>query len=79
MKKKLSDLSPNRTGIIKEIQGKEDLKEKLNALGIRENIKITKISSAFMKGPIVVRIHRMEIALARGMASKVIVETDEKK
>ncbi len=79
MLKKLSELNSNQTGIIKQIDGGDDLKEKLNALGIRENIKITKISESFMQGPIVVRINKMEAALGRGMASKVIVEVDESK
>ncbi len=77
MLKKLSEMNSSQAGMIKEIDGGDDLKEKLNGLGIRENIKITKISETFMQGPIVVRINKMEAALGRGMASKVIVEVDE--
>jgi ferrous iron transport protein A len=50
------------------------LKRKLENLGIREGVKIHKIRGVFARGPVIVKIGRSQIALGRGMASKIMVE-----
>ena len=59
-----------------EILGGHGLISRLNALGIRPGKRITKISSAFMRGPVVIRVDRAEVAVGFGMARKIIVQPD---
>ena len=50
---------------------------RLNALGIRLCKKITKVSSMLMRGPIIVDVDNMTIAIGYGMAQKIMVEVDD--
>ena len=77
MQKSLIELKSKESGIIKQIQGGKRLNEKLSSLGVYINKNITKISGALLQGPVVIRIDKMEIALGRGMASKILVEIKE--
>jgi len=76
MVKRLIDLKAGEKGKIVSIRGGYGFIERLNSLGIRENIEIEKVSDIFFSGPVVIKISNMEIALGRGMASKVFVETE---
>jgi len=70
----LQEMTQNQSGIIKAINGGHKLQEKLNALGIREKIKIKKLSNALLGGPVTIRIDSMEIAIGKRMSEKIIVE-----
>jgi len=48
--------------------------KKLQNLGIREGVVIKKERGMFKFGPIIVKVGRTQIALGRGMASKIIIE-----
>jgi len=61
-------------GQVTEIQGGQKARERLQALGIREGKKLSKISAQFLKGPVTVKVGSTVIALGHGMASKVMVE-----
>ena len=57
--------------IVKDGKG---LKQKLQNLGIREGVVIKKQRGIFTHGPIIVKAGSTQIALGRGMASKIVVE-----
>jgi len=76
MIKKITELNSKESAKVISIEGGRNFKEKLNTLGIRKNIKIKKVSDSFLKGPIVIKINLMEIAIGWGMASKILVQTD---
>lgn len=59
-----------------EILGGHGLVSRLDALGIRPGKRITKISAAFMRGPVVIRVDRAEVAVGFGMARKIVVRPD---
>ena len=61
-------------GQVVEIQGGHRARERLQALGIREGKKLTKISAQFLRGPITVKVGRTVLAVGYGMATKVMVE-----
>ncbi|MDD3625770.1 MAG: FeoA family protein [bacterium] len=64
--------------MIVEIMGGCNFQTKLESLGIRKGITITKLTSQFGKGPITIRVGKTEVALGFGMAEKIIVkEIDE--
>lgn len=61
------------------IEGGHDIEKKLEALGIRKGIEITKISSQVFKGPVLVQAGSTSIAIGHGMAKKILVECRMKK
>ena len=76
MKQKLSIMKSGYSGRIVEINGDNGLIQKLDALGIREGNKITKISEQLMRGPITIRHNNTQLSLGFKMASKIMVETN---
>jgi ferrous iron transport protein A len=70
----LIDLPDGNIATIKTIRGGYGLVKKLDALGIREGKEITKISRQWLKGPVVIRAGKTEIALGYGMARRIMVE-----
>jgi len=59
---------------IVKITGGRKASANLEALGIIPGAVITKVSSNFGGGPIVLKIGKTQFAIGRGIASKVIVE-----
>lgn len=72
----LTQLETGETGIVKEIHGSQGVIKRLNALGIIPGIKIAKLSSMILQGPVVIRLKNTELALGFGMANKILVQKD---
>lgn len=72
----LAEMRAGESGRIVEISSEHGLDRRLDALGIRVGKKITKVSEQLMRGPVLLRQGHTQIALGRGMASKVVVELD---
>jgi len=70
----LSKLKQGDRGTVKYFENGFELKRKLNSMGLIEGKNIKVVSKQLLRGPVVVRIDNMEIAVSRGMASKIIVE-----
>ena len=70
---RLTDLDAGETAVIKEIEGGLKVKMRLEAMGIRPGIKVTKISSHFWKGPVTIKVGRAKVAIGHGMARGVIL------
>ncbi|ACL69264.1 FeoA family protein [Halothermothrix orenii] len=73
----LNKLKQGETGTVVRLIGGHSFKSKLDALGIREGKKITKIGGMIMKGPVTVKVGNTRIAIGNGMADKIIVEIPE--
>ena len=71
---RLTDLDADETAVIKEIEGGLKVKMRLEAMGIRPGIKVTKISSHFWRGPVTLKVGTAKVAIGHGMAQRVIVE-----
>lgn len=69
-------MQSGQTGKVAQVQGGYGLISRLNALGIRPNKRITKVSSMFMRGPVTIQLDNTHIAIGFGMANKIIVELD---
>jgi ferrous iron transport protein A len=69
-------MEAGQTGTVIQILGGRGLTQRLEALGIRPGKKVTKISSAFFRGPITLRVNHTQVALGFGMANKILVEID---
>ncbi len=63
-----------------EIQGGWGIRHRLNKMGIHPGDRVVIRRSAVMGGPILIKVHGMEVALGRGMARKVLISnTNEDK
>ena len=72
----LRQLQSGQSGRVAQVQGGHGLINRLNALGIRPNKRITKVSSMLMRGPVTIQFDNTKIAIGFGMANKIIVELD---
>jgi ferrous iron transport protein A len=72
--KTLPELKLGESGVIIDIQGGAGLVRHVESLGIRVGKRITKISAQFWRGPQVIEVDNIRIALGFGMARKVYVE-----
>ena len=70
----LTQLRPGEEGTVMDIQGGMGLMRKLASLGIRPGVKVRKVSSQFMRGPVTIRIGNTQVAIGFGMARRIIVE-----
>ena len=72
----LSGLENGKTAIIKDLEGGFGFKRKISSLGIRVGKQIRIISTQPFRGPLVIKIDSMRVAIGRGMANKIIVEVE---
>ena len=73
----LRQMQSGQSGKVAQVQGGHGLVNRLNALGIRPNKRITKVSSMLMRGPVTIQLDSTQIAIGFGMANKIIVELDQ--
>jgi|LSQX01.3.fsa_nt_gb ferrous iron transport protein A len=70
----LNQLNDDSKAVVMNINGGSNLVKKLNALGIREGVVLTKESQSFLRGPVTVKIGQSKIAVGYGMAEKILVK-----
>lgn len=73
--KDLTRMKPGEKGKVTDIRGGHGMLRRLETLGIRPGVSITKVSAQFMRGPVVVRVGNTQAAIGFGMARHVFVET----
>ena len=74
----LLDLERGEQAVVKGFKGGHRLRVQLNNLGIHEGDTIEiKKKGAF--GPLLVSVHNSNVALGRGVASKILVEKKSEK
>ena len=72
MRKKLSEMSYEEEGIVRNIE--EDLKGKIAGMGIRAGKKVKMQTKQPIKGPVVVTVDKASTSLGLGVADKIVVE-----
>jgi len=70
----ITQLKEGEKAKVVKILGGCGLIKKLDALGIRPGVEITKISSQVLRGPQTLQIGNTQVAIGFGMARRVIVE-----
>jgi len=70
----LDKLPSGKSAKVISVEGGFGCVNRLNNLGIREGITIKKITGTLSRGPVVLNIGNSQIALGRGMASKIMVK-----
>ncbi|MHC5035358.1 MAG: FeoA family protein [Planctomycetota bacterium] len=71
----LEKLAAGRTGRVVGFAGGHGMMRKLDAMGLRPGKTVRKISSQFMAGPVIVMMDGRQMAMGRGIARRVQVET----
>lgn len=69
----VTQMRAQQSGKVVDIQGGAGLVRRLEAMGVRPGVSITKLSGQFMQGPIVIRVGSTQVALGFGMARKILV------
>ncbi len=72
----LTDMKAGAKAVIVHIEGGLGLVGRLNALGIRTGVHITKISSQLMRGPVTLALGNTQLAIGHGMARKIMVDLE---
>lgn len=67
-------MNKGEKGVVHKILGGHGMTRRLEALGVRAGVPITKVSSQLMRGPITIQLGNTQIALGFGIARKVIVK-----
>jgi ferrous iron transport protein A len=70
-------MKAGESGIVVGFLGGQGLINRLNAIGVRLCKKITKVNSMLMRGPIIIDVDGMKIAVGYGMAKKIVVEVPD--
>ncbi|MCK4852571.1 MAG: ferrous iron transport protein A [Candidatus Omnitrophica bacterium] len=70
----LTELDTDKTATIRSIEGGIGAAARLESMGIRAGVRITKISAHFWKGPVTVLVGKSKVAIGHGMAQKIVVE-----
>jgi len=73
----LAEMRSGQSGTVIEVLGGHGLVHRLEALGIRPGKKVTKISSALFRGPVVLKVDNTQVAVGFGMAKKIIIQVDK--
>jgi ferrous iron transport protein A len=71
---RLTALKAGSSGTVVAIDGGPWLIKRLDALGIRPGVHITKKSSQLLRGPIMIIVGRSRVAIGHGMARKILLE-----
>ena len=69
----IARMEEGRTGIISGIIGGGKFLMKLESMGIRPGSEVKKISNLFHKGPVVLYVGGMEVAIGHRMARRILV------
>ncbi len=73
MERYLTDLAKGEEGIIVALQGGSGMQQRLRRLGLDEGQAIRKLSDLALGGPVIVLVNRTQVAIGRGMASRILV------
>ncbi|MDG5766165.1 FeoA family protein [Balneolales bacterium ANBcel1] len=74
MQKTIIDLNPEESAEVICFQGCQTQGKRLEEMGIREGKIISRVSSQFIGGPVIVSVDGRQTAMGRKMAAKILVE-----
>ena len=72
----LTLMRAGQRGQVVKIRGGFGIRRKLEALGIRQGVEITKVSAQIMRGPVIARVGNTQVAMGFGMARHIIVAVE---
>jgi len=66
------------SGIVVHMTGGHNMINRLDALGVRQGKRITKLSSMFMRGPVTIKFDEVQVAIGYRMACRIVIKLDKK-
>jgi ferrous iron transport protein A len=78
MRTTVDKLAPGQEGNVVALQGGRGMKARLESMGVRPGKTLRKVSSQLMAGPITILMDGRQMAMGRGIARRIEVETDIK-
>jgi len=69
----LTRMQAGQSGIVVQILSGHGMIKRLGALGIRPGLRVTKVNSSFMRGPVTVRFGNTQVAIGFGMANRIVM------
>lgn len=72
----LTQMNKNESGKIVKIEGGQEIKAKIENIGIRKGTRIKLKSQQLLKGPVVISFGNTQVGIGYGMARKITVEVD---
>ena len=76
MKRYLTQLDQGEEGRIVLVEGGHGMQWRLRSLGLVEGQRVRKLSSLVLGGPLILLVNRAQVAVGRGMAQRIVVDTD---
>ena len=73
----LDQVHENQKAKVIDIQGGQGIRKRLGQMGIHAGDIITMLRYGALRGPILIEVHDSQVALGRGIASRIIVEEVE--
>jgi len=73
----LTQLKSGQKGVVFGIQGGRGIVSHLGRMGIRRGKKITKVSAQFLRGPQIVKVDNLGIAVGFGIAKRILIEVEK--
>jgi ferrous iron transport protein A len=70
----LDQINENMKTKVVDIRGGAGIRQRLSQMGIHPGDEITMLRFGALRGPILIEVHGSQVALGRGIASKIIVE-----
>ena len=70
----LNFLKEGSQATIREIQGGSHVRRRLNNIGIHPDDPIQVLRSGYVGGPMIIKVHGVEVGIGQGMAEKIEVE-----
>ena len=73
----LTEMAPGQTGIVLQLNGGWGMVRRMQAMGIRPGVPITKVTVQPFRGPVSIQVGNTEIALGAGLARRILVEVPQ--
>jgi ferrous iron transport protein A len=70
----ITQLEVGRTAKVVAIHGGNALQKKLQAIGVMPGRTVGKVSRSILKGPVLLMVGSVQVAIGFGMARKIVVE-----
>jgi ferrous iron transport protein A len=77
MRTTLDRIDERRKAKVIDIQGGAGIRQRLSQMGIHSGDIVTMLRYGALRGPLLIEIHGSQVALGRGIASKIVVEETE--
>ena len=74
MNTNLISLKAGEKSIFIDVRGGWGIIRRLEAMGIRAGVVITKVSGQFLRGPVTIKVNNTQLAIGYNMARKIIVK-----